>query len=447
MNFHRSSFSILPLLCFSTFFILAETPAIKSPTTGPASKPTFREEKHINGKVKSHYAIDPAGVRSGEYTLYANDGTVLETGTYKTGLLDGPRHVFYPSGNHKLNDNYVKGKLDGTVEEFDDSKNKFREAQYANGLLINESMLVDGIVVYPRSPVFITTELKRLKKVKVETLKPADVIEAHEGSNDSQEDRENALRKLMEYRFLAMVPYNDLVLDPVYNAHDEAAAAILAKIGKLSHTPDNPGWPEDRFKFAYKGTSSSNIFQSTQPEPLNLHSVDAYMDDSDKSNIDRLGHRRWCLNPPMAKTGFGNFKGYSAMWSMDHSRKDVPDFNFVAYPGPGLYPTSHFHDHTAWSISVNEKKYAKPVKGDVRVSITPVQIQLKANKIQPTGTPLTLDYENLELGGYGISNCIIFRPANFHMAANHPLLVEVKGLKTTDGQPATLRYVVDFYKL
>ena len=85
--------------------------------------------------------------------------------------------------------------------------------------------------------------------------------------------------------------------------------------------------------------------------------------------------------------------------------------------------------------------------GDIKVTITPVQIQLKQNKLVPLGTPLKLDYENLDTGGYGISNCIIFRPSGFLMAPNHPLLVEVKGLKTADGQSATLRYVVDFYKL
>ena len=422
----------------------------ETPTAKPAAtKPTFREEKFANGNVKSHYTIDTNGIKSGEYNLFTVDGKLLETGTYKNGQLDGPRQAFYPNGNLKISDQYHLGKLDGNVTEYDDSKNKFREAQYANGVLVNESMFVEGIIVYPRTPVFITSELKRIKKLKIETQKSTDAIPAHEGGNESQEDRENAVRRLMEYRFLSFVPHNDIVLDPLYNAHDEAAAAILAKIGKLSHTPENPGWTEERYKFAFKGTSSSNIYMSSIPDLQNFNSVNAYMDDSDRGNIDRLGHRRWCLNPVLGKVGFATYKGYSAMWSMDHSRKEIPDFDFIACPAPGLYPMSHFGDRHAWSVTVNDSKYAKPIKGEIKVSITPVKIQLNKNKILPIGKPLPLDYENVDIGGYGISNCIIFRPANFKMTPNQPLLVEISGLKPKDSdiKPTPLRYVVDFYKL
>ena len=134
------------------------------------------------------------------------------------------------------------------------------------------------------------------------------------------------------------------------------------------------------------------------------------------------------------------------MWSMDHSRKDVPAFAYVAYPGPGYYPMTHFGNHHAWSISVNDTAFLKPAKGSVKVSITPVEIQLAKNKIKPTGDALKMDYENLELSGFGISNCIIFRPGGFQMKPGQAYLVDVAGLKATNSRPATLRYVVEFYQ-
>ena len=415
------------------------------PTSAPA-KPGFLEEKHDNGQLKARYAIDAKGVKSGMYTLFTDDAKRIERGVYKNGQLDGSRQTFYPNGNPKLSESYRNGKLDGSITEYDEKGSGVRAAQYANGVAITDRTLVEGLMIYPRSIEIVTAELEKIRKQKIETLKETTPVPAHEGANDSQEDRENAVRRLMEYRYLSYVPHTGIVLDPMYNAHDEAAAAILSKIGKLDHTPANPGWPDDRYKFAYKGTSSSNIFQSSGRESMNVSSVNAYMDDSDQSNIDRVGHRRWCLNPALGKVGFGSFKGFSAMWSMDHSRKDIPPYDFVACPGPGYYPTTHFGNKHAWSISVSEAKYAKPAKGAVKASITPVEIQLSKNKISASGKAFDLDYENLELGGFGISNCIIFRPAAFKMEEGKAYLVDVVGLKGTNGRPAPLRYVVQFFK-
>src|SRR5207248_7661158 len=123
----------------------------------------------------------------------------------------------------------------------------------------------------------------------------------------------------------------------------QAGAGILAAVGKLTHTPENPGWPEGDYKFAYEGTTHSNIYAETGTLAAS-HSVEGYMNDSDPGNIDRLGHRRWCLNPAMLKTAFGVEDHYSAMWSFDSSRQDMPDYDLVAFPPRGLTPTTHFKE-------------------------------------------------------------------------------------------------------
>ena len=67
-------------------------------------------------------------------------------------------------------------------------------------------------------------------------------------------------------------------------------------------------------------------------------SVRADMDDSDARNIDKVGHRAWCMNPHMTQTGFGTVDRFSAMWSIDRKRKDTPDYDLVACPPPGRSP-------------------------------------------------------------------------------------------------------------
>lgn len=112
-------------------------------------------------------------------------------------------------------------------------------------------------------------------------------------------EREAALRRLKAYRYLAGVPY-DITLDDEFNAACETGAKLCAKLGRLDHTPANPGLPEDDFTLGYKGTSQSNLGQGYRGLE---DALDGWIEDSDKNNISHVGHRRWCFNPAMQKTG------------------------------------------------------------------------------------------------------------------------------------------------
>src|SRR4029077_3394910 len=105
---------------------------------------------------------------------------------------------------------------------------------------------------------------------------------------------------------------------------------------------------------AYSGTSRSNLGMGL----LTLaDAVDAWMFDSDAGSIERLGHRRWCLNPAMQKTGFGRSGAFTVMYSFDQSRAKVPEFHFICYPAHGYMPLEFFSPRTAWSITLNPLKY------------------------------------------------------------------------------------------
>lgn len=249
-------------------------------------------------------------------------------------------------------------------------------------------------------------------------------------------EREAALRRLKAYRYLAGVPYDDLTLDDDYSAACEAAARLCAKLGRLDHTPRNPGLPEDEYKLAYKGASQSNLAQGY---PTLDKAVDTWVDDSSEGNVGHVGHRRWCLNPAMRKTGFGRSGEFSAMYSFDQTRKEVPDFDFVSWPPPGPVPVEHFRSGTAWSVSVNPRKYNPPGEG---VTAKVYAADEKGNK---TGDPLKLNHSGVDREGFGIPNCVIFRPAKAAIESGQRYVVEIEGLtRGKEKEAAPVRYAVEF---
>ncbi len=299
-------------------------------------------------------------------------------------------------------------------------------------------------------PARISAELTAIQRVQVRTTgefpKAPDAVLSAVKSAAVQSQAEAAVRVLMAFRYLCDVPYQDLQLDRTYMAHAQAVAQILTRIGKLTHTPENPGMSEDDYKFAFRGTSSSNITYASNGVS-SAGSVEGYMNDSDSGNIDRLGHRRWCLNPAMLKTGFGLDGNYGAMWSFDSSRTDVPDYNFIAFPPRGLTPTSSFRDRYAWNVTLNPKRYKPADAKLVKVSVTPVRLQPRSGSLDRDGAPLELDFFKVELSGFGVPNCIIFRPAGIKVAADAMYWVEIKGLKNQADHDVSLEYLVAFINL
>ncbi len=148
----------------------------------------------------------------------------------------------------------------------------------------------------------------------------------------------------------------------------------------------------------------------------------------------------------MQRVGFAASNKHSAMWSFDGSRKETNDWTVIACPAQGLYPSDHFDSRNAWSVSLNEKKFRKPAKDAIKVSVSPAAISLTEGSIKPAERPLKLDYFNVNLDGLGVPNCIIFRPEIVSTAPGAIYLVEIDGLKRRDGAPAKLRYLVEFFR-
>jgi hypothetical protein len=254
-------------------------------------------------------------------------------------------------------------------------------------------------------------------------------------------ERESALQKLKAYRFLCELPYKDLKLDATMNEHAEAAAKVCEKLGRLDHNPPNPGLPEAEYQKGLLGAKSSNLAAGF-PKVSLLLAVDMFMNDSDAGNIVMLGHRRWCLNPFMGKTGLGKAGAFAAMWSIDFSNQGAK-FDRICYPARGFMPMEFFNPNYAWSVILDPKKYVIPNDAAVDVKIFPVDLAGKK-----TGAALALNHKSVSRHGVGgVPLCLIFRPDKSAVAAGQRYLVEMDGVNSKDGKAASLQYPVEFVSL
>lgn len=127
----------------------------------------------------------------------------------------------------------------------------------------------------------------------------------------SNETLNDALKVLNFVRYIAGVPSN-VTLNSSYNEQAQAAALVSRLNNKLSHDPSQPaGLPNDLYDLGHTGASSSNLGSGYANPASSI--VNGYLRDEDASNIDRVGHRRWVLNPPMGQVGFGYVGSYTAM--------------------------------------------------------------------------------------------------------------------------------------
>lgn len=247
----------------------------------------------------------------------------------------------------------------------------------------------------------------------------------------------NAVNMVNFARFMADL--NDVALDDTYNQQCQTGALVMASGGGFSHYPSQPyGMNDDMYKTGYAACGSSNIaWQSVGAfETALSNSVTMYLDDSDTSNIDRLGHRRWVLNPSMGKTGFGLAGAYSAMKAFDTSGSGTADY--VAWPTAGYFPIELFKNPNsslgqAWSLSLNSSLYSRTNTNSIEVTM--VNKKTGETTVFTNGMAVSTygKYFNIETSGYGMNFCIIFRPGNSAVNFGDEFSVIVSGLKNSSG--------------
>ena len=109
-----------------------------------------------------------------------------------------------------------------------------------------------------------------------------------------------AVNRLNAVRRIAGLP--NVTLDTALSQNAQYGAVLTAHNNYLDHYPAQPADMEQNFYTQAKSAVSSSNLSAGRNLP---GAVDAFMDDSDASNISALGHRRWQLNPVLGKVGFG----------------------------------------------------------------------------------------------------------------------------------------------
>lgn len=254
---------------------------------------------------------------------------------------------------------------------------------------------------------------------------------------------EESLNCVNFLRYLVGLP-DDMELNDTYNNYAQHATIILARLNALSHHPTKPDdMPDDFYNLAYKGTSSSNLSYGTTSL---MNSIMGCMEDKDNINIDRVGHRRWLLNPSMKQIGFGHYERFQSTYVFDRSRSPSIKYDFISWPARNYMPTDYFHDGSIpWSVNLGSD-YAYPSLDDVEVTLTRRNDNkvwvFNKNNIEEYG------YLNVNNDGYGMNKCIIFRPKGVSSYyENNAFDVNIKGIRYYNDEPTEINYTVEFFFL
>lgn len=244
-------------------------------------------------------------------------------------------------------------------------------------------------------------------------------------------------------RYVAGVPSN-VTLDASYAEEAQGASLVNAINNELSHNPAKPaGMSDEMYQICSRGAGRSNISCGFSGP---AYSVLAFADDSDSGNISRVGHRRWCLNPVMGKTGFGVVNSYGAMYAFDSSNTNGYGYDMVLWPAANM-PTEIFDNSQAWSVGTRTDLLGDDIKvtlkrlSDGRVwnfssSSSNGDFYIDTDYYYDSSYA---DYED-EYANYG--DAIIFRPANIEDYSDGD-----KFQVTVAGSKASKTYTVQFFQM
>ncbi|MBQ9492128.1 MAG: CAP domain-containing protein [Oscillibacter sp.] len=249
-----------------------------------------------------------------------------------------------------------------------------------------------------------------------------------------------ALRRLNALRRIAGL--SPVALDDALNENAQYGAVLLA-VSNFAHSPAQPADMDDAFyEKGKEAAASSNIAWGYTL----TGAVDGFMDDSDSGNINRLGHRRWQLNPTMGKIGFGYANGRSTEKVFDRSAA-AGNYDFVAWPASGNFPAGLLDASQAWSVSLNKSRYSTPVLSDLTLTLRRGS-DGKTWTFSGTDSYTAADsgpYFHVDTGNYGVSNCIIFRPDGVQ-SYDGSYTVTITGLKDKSGASLqAFSYQVNFF--
>lgn len=247
----------------------------------------------------------------------------------------------------------------------------------------------------------------------------------------SQKSKMNGLNALNCYRYVAGL--SEVVWDSSIEPGMQSASLVSALNGSINHHPTKPLTLDIiTYNAGYNYCSQSNLSKNYNNF---AGALEGCVRDERPSNISRVGHRRWCLNPSMGKTCFGfvydnDDVSYTAMYAFDHSNTNDADIINVAWPAQNT-PVEFFKNDVPWSLSTG-------------LNLNPLAVRVQLTRVSDgkkwTFSSLSSNgYFNVDNGNYGMVGCVIFRPDNFTVKSGDSYNVRVE-----TGQ-GTVEYSVNFF--
>lgn len=262
----------------------------------------------------------------------------------------------------------------------------------------------------------------------------------------SNETLQSSLNIFNHVRYIAGL--SEVTLNDTYNKTAQTSAVVVAAdtTSVISHFPAQPSdMPNDFYQLGADGAKSSNIgWGSWEGYTLNDCIVNGWMDDGDEYNIDRLGHRRWVLNPSMSATGFGvtyksnapNIGTYLVMYAFDRNNTTANERG-VSWPAQTM-PVEYFGKNFPWSIS-----FGVPISDDTTVKLT----NTKSGKVWNFSKNSADGDFYISNDSYGQRGCVIFRPSEkLSYESGDSYRVEISNLGTSTLKN-DVTYNVDFFSL
>lgn len=207
-------------------------------------------------------------------------------------------------------------------------------------------------------------------------------------------------------RYVAGVPAG-VTLSEEYIGYAQAGALVNAANNVMAHEPKKPaGMSDQLYQKGYKGTSSGNLSYSSSTSFNPVQSVRLYLSDDDASNVGRVGHRRWVLNPNMTQTGFGqarsaNGASHGCMYVISGAYNT--DYSGIAWPARNM-PVQLFASNDPWSYSLP----AEYIGADPRVKLTR---KSDGRTWYFSTSQSDGEFYVSATNGYGRLGCLIFRPS------------------------------------
>lgn len=252
----------------------------------------------------------------------------------------------------------------------------------------------------------------------------------------------NALNMINQIRYIAGLDAN-VKINKNFAKQAQAAALVSRLNGSLLHEPSQPAkMSSSLYTLGKNGAGKSNLGRhySTLPQEI----LYDWMSDSDETNIGRLAHRRWILNPYFKQTGFGFVDDpswpYTAIYvsgtgTENYGFDDPPKNYNIVWPAQNT-PITFFNPVTdAWTVTTGKTETASKVK------VTLVRTRDKKKWVF-SSKKHNGDF-TVSNASFGQTDCIIFRPKNLKkIKAGDKFNVTITGLVC-----GTLKYTVKFFKL